>query len=169
MSHDIPLDSLIVKILGKIWEPAIPINEVRDLVLLLPAAVNSERAAHETKLAEATRPIGEDLQKEINKLKGINGSLKSDIKKLEQTVKESVLAKKPQARALTDVNKLKSINGGVGADIKKLEQAVEDGNTKECCVSTSYFGNPNYGNPNTILRSPTGYQSHFLNHANNVD
>lgn len=156
MNRDLSLDSLIVKILGKIWEPTISTQELRDLVVLLPAAVHSERAAHETKVAELekkigggggskldqskSQKIGTNVLNEIKRLKTNNGNLKNDIKKLEDTIKQSIPTNL-QHPVLKEINRIKSVHGGVGADIRRLEQAAKVGNADDYRVKTHSYGN----------------------------
>lgn len=130
MNRDLSLDSLIVKILGRIWEPTIPAKALRDLVVSLPTAVHAERAAHETKVAELEKKIGggggskkiidSDAQKEIHSLKSINGSLRYDIKKLEQSRGQEV-----GTGLQNEINKLKSFHGILKSDIGKLEETIK--------------------------------------------
>ena len=146
MSRDASLDSLIVKILGKIWEPNVPIQEVQDLVVALPAAVNSERAAHESKIAElenktsggggTKKSIDLDAQKEIQNLKSINSSLRSDVQRLEQSKKEAAATYQQALNTLKtgpnlqkEITKLNNMNSCLKADIKKLELTIKPGVT----------------------------------------
>ena len=131
MNRDLSLDSLIVKILGKIWEPTISTQEVRDLVVLLPAAVHSERAAHETKIADleektsgsgvSRRLDDSEAQKEIHSLKSINGTLRSDVQRLQQQLKSQNAIPNLQ----NEINRLKTINGTLKNGIKKLEDTIK--------------------------------------------
>ena len=146
MSRDISLDSLIVKILGKIWEPTVPIPEVRDLVVALPAAVKSERAAHETKIAElenktsdgggAKRSIDLGFQKDFQNLKSINSSLRSDVQRFEQSKKEAAATYQQALNTLKagpnlqkEITKLNNMNSCLKDDIKKLELTIKPGVT----------------------------------------
>lgn len=146
MAGNLSLDSLVMKILGKIHPPAAPTKELRDLVGLLPAAVHAERAAHEAKVNELTQKINQSKSKkevdpatakEINNLKSVEGGLKADMKKLETAFKDAG-SKNVHAQARKELESLRSRTDLHKADILRFEQNVKDGKTQ---VTLPYVSN----------------------------
>ena len=87
MGNEQAMDSLIVKILGKIQPPSQLTKELRDLVLQIPVALHTERTAAESRVNQPKndnknhKNAGKDA--EIHKLKTEKGQLVADIKRLE--------------------------------------------------------------------------------------
>lgn len=127
MSNDMTLDSLMVKILGMVYPPLPMTQELRDLIIKLPVAINKERAARE---ATATQPVNHttgggniaNKDAEIKKLKATVICLQNQIK---NTAKKGV---NNSNNNNAEIQKLKSEKGQLAADVKRLEQALKNPN-----------------------------------------
>lgn len=93
MSGNLSVDSLVVQILGKSSPSSNLTKELRELVAQLPVALNAERTAYQSRISDLSNQLkklkNDDKDKEIQRLRSLNGQLAGDIKRLEQTAQAS--------------------------------------------------------------------------------
>lgn len=119
MSNDMTLDSLMVKILGMVYPPLPMTQELRDLIIKLPVAINRERAARE---AMVPQPVNQGT------VGGAIASKDAEIKKLKATVKELENQTRNQSKSTknAEISKLKSEKAKLATNVKRLEQEVKN-------------------------------------------